>query len=138
VTFTPAAAGTPTASLSVSTSAGTSTVTLHGTSTAARPKVTLASKANPAVTGQSIVLDSKVADTSSTTKEPTGKVQLKEGGAVLATATLSGGTVTFKLSHLSAGTHVLNAYYLGDKLHEASESAAVKQVVGSTAQARRR
>jgi len=134
VTFTPVAAGSPTATLSVNTSAGLVTVTLHGTSTAAvRAKVTLVSKVNPAAVKEPIPLNTNVAGTSSASKEPTGKVQLREGNTVLATATLSGGAVAFKVSNLSAGTHELTAYYLGDTLHEASESPAVKQVVSSGA-----
>jgi phage protein U len=139
VTFTPTAAGSPTATLSVVTSSGTATLTLKGTSTAAvKPKVTLTSKTNPVATGQTVVLDANVANTSSTAKEPTGKVELKQGNAVLAEATLLGGAVTFRLSNLSAGTHVLTAYYLGDKLHEASESAAIRQLVSAREEARNR
>jgi hypothetical protein len=82
------------------------------------------------------VLESKVAGDSSA--EPTGEVQLKEGNKVLATATLAAGAVNFKLTGLSAGTHELAAWYLGDKLHATAESPAVKQVVDSQPESRPR
>jgi hypothetical protein len=63
---------------------------------------------------------------------PTGKVQLKEGGRVLAEATLSAGSATFP-TRLPAGTHLLTAFYLGDRLHPASESNVLQQVVALTA-----
>jgi hypothetical protein len=132
VIFKPTATGTRTAILGTVNSAGlTNAVSLTGTATpavaAVVPKVALTSKTNPVVAGQPISLSSQVIASSSIT--PTGKVELKEGNKVLATATLSGGIATFKVSTLSAGTHSLNAWYLGDSTHAPSESAAVRQVV---------
>jgi hypothetical protein len=50
---------------------------------------------------------------------------------MLATSSLSGGAVTFNISSLSAGTHELTAWYVGDQNHAPSVSPAVKQVVDS-------
>ena len=129
VKFKPTASGTRTGKLSVVTSAGTVTTSLSGKATLPQVEstVTLAAKINPAKTGQAVVLTSKVA--ASGAKSPTGTVQLKEGENVLAKATLDKDSVTFKVSSLAAGTHVLNAYYMGDSLHEPASSPVVKQVV---------
>jgi hypothetical protein len=75
--------------------------------------------------GQTVVLGANVA--SSTVA--TGRVELREGNRVRARATLAGGTATFHVPGLSAGRHVLTAFYLGDAAHEASESPAVTQMV---------
>jgi hypothetical protein len=130
VTFKPTAGGTRTATLTTTNSASlTTSMTLTGTATAAgvKPAVTLASKVNPAPSGQSVVLTSRVV--SATSPQATGEVQLKQGSTVLSTAKLAGGAVTFNLSNLSAGTYELTADYLGDKLHAAAESPVIKQVV---------
>ena len=129
VTFTPSATGVRGTTLLVATSAGTAYLTLVGNNSAAAipSKVTLASKANPVPIKQAVVLTSQVASKSST--PPTGQLQLKEGSKVLATATLSAGAATFKLTTLPTGTHPLTAWYLGDKLHAPSQSTAINQVV---------
>ena len=129
VTFKPTASGAATATLSIATSVGTKTVSLNGTGAAgsAITRTTLASTASPAVAGRTIIFNSKVTSTSSSS--PTGVVQLREGSIVLAQASLSAGSARLTLPRLSAGTHMLTAWYLGDKLHAASVSAALKQVV---------
>ena len=129
VTFKPTAVGTPSANLSVVTSAGTVSVALKGTSAAAKAKVTLTSMSNPAPSGQFVALTSKVASPSTTV--PTGKVQLKEGTRIVSVSTLANGTVTFKFLNLTPGRHLLTAYYMGDKQHTASQSATVGQIVGA-------
>jgi hypothetical protein len=139
VIFTPGAVGNRSAVLTLldNTVSGSNTIVLTGAGAhPAVPKVTLASKANPSPEGSSIVFNAKVV--SETSPNATGDVELREGDAVLATAALSAGTVTFKLDTLSAGTHELTAYYLGDKFHAAAESGTIKQVVDSQAQARNR
>ncbi len=129
VTFKPAAAGSASATLSISTSIGTKTVPLSGTGTAgsAVTRTTLASTANPAILGRAVILNTKVSSASSVA--PTGVVQLKEGSTLLAQATLSAGSAQLTLPKLSSGTHTLAAWYLGDKLHAPSESAAFQQMV---------
>jgi hypothetical protein len=113
----------------VATNGGSPTVTLSGTSTAAaiKPKVTLSAKTNPAKKGQTVVLDSNVAGGGKAL--PTGTVELMQGATLLSEAKLDAGKVTFKLSSLSAGTHMLTAHYMGDKLHAPAASPEVKQVV---------
>jgi hypothetical protein len=128
VTFSPTAAGSPSATLTVATTGGSPAVSLNGTSVAVvKAKVTLSAKTNPAKKGQTVVLDSKVEGEGKAL--PTGTVQLMEGANLLSEAKLDAGKVTFKLSRLSAGTHMLTANYLGDKLHAPAESPEVKQVV---------
>jgi hypothetical protein len=149
VTFKPATTGTLTATLSVATTAGTVTVTLSGSGAAAavKPAVTLSAETNPAREGQTVVFASKVAAPQSSFSSalvstrrhghdrdlPTGTVQLVEGNTVLDEADLVAGSATFKLSNLSAGTHMLTAYYSGDNLHEPAASPAVQQVVNNSA-----
>ena len=50
----------------------------------------------------------------------TGSVVLKEAGAVLGNAAVSGGTATFALTNLAVGEHALVASYAGDANHEAA------------------
>jgi len=134
VTFKPLAAGSPTATLSNLTTAGTVTATLTGTSVAAKPAVTLASKTNPAISGQSVALNAQVAPANKASgPAPTGKVVLKEGQTVLAIASLAAGAASFNLTKLAPGTHELTAYYLGDSSHAASQSPTFKQVVNAPA-----
>ena len=54
------------------------------------------------------------------------------GNAVVATPTLTNGTVTFTLSSLGTGTHKLFAVYQTDGTHAGSQSSAVTQTVQST------
>jgi sugar lactone lactonase YvrE len=129
VTFKPGATGSRSASLAISTSSGTLTASLSGTATAAvKPAVALTSSANPAAAGQAIVLTSTVTASSGT--HPAGSVQLKEGSKVVAQTTLVNGLATFRMVYLTGGQHVLYAVYLGDLLHQASTSAAIRQMVG--------
>jgi Big-like domain-containing protein/NHL repeat-containing protein len=132
VVFKPIATGARSATFTMVTTAGTVTATLTGTGVAAAvvSKVTLSSKVNPAVDGQSVVLISTVAATSSAI--PTGKVKLMEGTKLLAEADLEAGAATFKQLNLLSGEHILTATYMGDKLHEPSTSVPIQQVVWAT------
>jgi hypothetical protein len=131
VTFTPTAAGSFSATMSIVDNATGSpqTVALTGTATAAavKPKVTLAAKSNPAKKGQKLTFNSKVAASGS--KTPTGTVQLKDGSKVIAEKKLSSSAATFTVSTLAKGIHMLTAYYAGDALHASAESSTIKQVV---------
>lgn len=51
------------------------------------------------------------------------------GNAVVATPTLTNGTVTFTISNLAVGSHELFAVYAGDSTDTASQSGAVPQTV---------
>jgi hypothetical protein len=62
---------------------------------------------------------------------PTGSVELMEGSKVWAEGALSAGVVTFKLTGMTAGVHLLDAVYLGDAKNSAMTSAILRQVVGA-------
>jgi hypothetical protein len=133
ITYTPTAEGSRAAIFTVGTSANAPTVSLTGKATAAavKPKVTLASAANPTASGKTVVLNSQVANVSSSGQSPTGQVQIKEGDAVLKAAKLTtSGAVTFRLQNLSPGVHMLKAEYLGDASHTVATSTTLRQVVG--------
>lgn len=66
----------------------------------------------------------------------TGTVVLKEAGAVLGTAAVSGGTATFALSDLAVGQHALVASYAGDANHEAASGTTRVGVVQATGRAK--
>jgi hypothetical protein len=130
VVFNPVVSGALKASLVVTDDAidGMQTIALTGTGTAAaKTQVTLSSKINPVSEGQAVLLTSNVAVASK--GQPTGRIQLKEGGTILAESTLSNGVATFKLASLTPGMHVLNAVYLGDSQFQSSTSPAIRQVV---------
>jgi hypothetical protein len=58
--------------------------------------------------------------------EPTGLVQIQDGGVVIATTpALTNGSVSYTLSLTMAGTHNLAAYYVGDANYAASTSPLV-------------
>ena len=56
---------------------------------------------------------------------PQGSVTLQAGNTALSTSTLSGGTASFPLTSLSAGTHTLTAAYNGDGLNPATTSTPI-------------
>ena len=55
---------------------------------------------------------------------PQGPVQIADGGAALASASLSQGSATIALPSLPAGTHTLTATYAGDGLHPSATTTA--------------
>jgi Bacterial Ig-like domain (group 3) len=65
-------------------------------------------------------------------EKPTGAVKLLKGTDLLGEATLSMGEARLTGIKLAAGTSELTARYGGDSTHEASTSAAFKQVVSDT------
>lgn len=66
---------------------------------------------------------------SSGSVEPTGKVIFNSGGALLRSATLSGGVSTLIKKHLAAGSYSVTATYKGDTQSAGSTSPPVIQVV---------
>lgn len=60
---------------------------------------------------------------------PTGTVVILDNGNPVATLTLKKGSVYYYLSNLPAGSHSLNAHYLGDGSNPAGYSAAVQLTV---------
>jgi uncharacterized delta-60 repeat protein len=95
---------------------------------------TLASSANPSVSGQSVTFTATVTTTG--TVSPTGTVQFFDGSTLLGTGTLSTAsattaTATFTTSTLAVGTHSITAVYGGDSNDMGSTSAVVSQVVNT-------
>ncbi len=84
----------------------------------AQPSLALAGPPSPADYG---ITAPAVVSLASSGATPTGTVVLRDGDHVMATQTLSqGGTISFPLTSLGLGTHVLVAVYSGD-----SNNAAV-------------
>jgi len=109
------------ANYSSSTSAPVNQFVLKATTT------TLSSSPNPSAYGQTVVFTATV--TSSFGTPPDGEtVTFKQGATILGTGTLSGGTATFPISTLGAGTKWVTAVYAGDSTF-ASSSKTMSQVV---------
>jgi uncharacterized protein with GYD domain len=95
----------------------------------ATTRLTLASSANPAVPGQSVIFTAALSTPAGT---PTGTVTFKDGSTVLGTATLT--TVngqfqaTFTTSSLALGDHAITASYDGDATHTGSSGALTQTV----------
>ena len=104
-----------------------STVTI--TKVAASAVVT--SAVNPSVYGQPVQFSVTVAPAAGGAGVPSGTVTLRDSGALLGTASLSGGTATFSLSTLTVATHSIIAVYSGDANFTTVTSAAVSQAVSA-------
>ncbi len=91
---------------------------------------TLTSSANPSALGQAVTFTATVSGAS-----PTGTVQFKDGGTLLGTGTLSGGTASFSTSALTAGSHSITAVYGGDTNNLTSTSSMLSQTVNQAATA---
>ena len=91
------------------------------------------SSANPSDFGQAVTFTATVTVNSPGSGTPTGSVNFFDGGSQIGTGTLSvvGGVdqATFTTSSLSAGTHSINATYLGDTNFTTSTSTAINQMV---------
>jgi uncharacterized repeat protein (TIGR01451 family) len=90
--------------------------------------ITLAASVNPSVAGQPVTWTVTVT-AAPAAGVPGGKVELRDAGALLATADLAAGGATFTLSSLAAGTHPLTAGYLGTASYAASGPVALSQRV---------
>jgi hypothetical protein len=130
VSFKPTSTGSYSALVKVTDNAPDSpqSLPLTGTSVAPASSLTrLASSANPASGCSPVSLTvTVIADGSGV---PTGAVELKKNGVVLATAKLSNGTAAFTATGLAVGSNLLIAGYEGDGLHAPSASAPFAQVV---------
>jgi|HubBroStandDraft_1064217.scaffolds.fasta_scaffold04537_2 hypothetical protein len=105
----------------------TENITVNAPTVKKESKVTVTSSANPAATCKTITFSATVTGTGE--EKPTGTVKLMKGTDLLGEATLSKGEVRLTGIKLAAGTSELTAHYGGDSTHEASTSAAFKQVV---------
>jgi hypothetical protein len=88
---------------------------------------------NPSTVGQAVGFTVTVTGGSSISGETVNVEDADAGNAVVATPTLTGGTVTFNITTLTAGTHHLFAVYPGDATHAASQSSQVLQTVNNGA-----
>jgi hypothetical protein len=86
--------------------------------------VALSSSPNPSTVGQAVILTATVTPSSAS-----GSVQLLDGPATLGTPALSGGTATFPVATLTAGSHALTASYPGDTNDAPGNSGIVNQTV---------
>ena len=91
------------------------------------PKTTttaITASPNPSVVGSAVAFTATVSPASAT-----GTVQFLDGGTVLGTATLSGGTASFSTSGLGTGSHSITAIYSGDANDAGSTSVVYAQTV---------
>ena len=89
---------------------------------------TLTSSANPASTGQRIILTAKVKSSAS---QPTGSVEFLDGTKSLGIATLQNGVASLALTELPEGSHALTVVYAGDNVSDRSVSSVLTQQVTS-------
>ncbi|PWU21096.1 MAG: hypothetical protein C5B50_02475, partial [Verrucomicrobia bacterium] len=90
----------------------------------------LSSSTNPTVFGQAVVFTATVTANSPGSGTPTGTVTFKDGASSLSTNALSGGTVSYTNSTLTAASHSITAVYNGDSNFSTSTSGTVTQTVG--------
>lgn len=89
--------------------------------------VTVASSANPSLSGASVTFTAKVTGNG---PQVTGSVVFQDGAAVLGNGVLNAaGVATFTTTALTLGSHNISANYAGDVNHNASVPATVTQVV---------
>jgi len=91
---------------------------------------TLASSANPAITGQSITFTAMVSGTTTNTPAPTGSVTFLDGTTTLGTSALSSsGIAMFSTTALPIGSDSIVAIYEGDANFNDSTSTALTETV---------
>jgi hypothetical protein len=105
-------------------------VLLNTTHNALLTSVSLSSGLNPSTFGEDVTFTAKVTANGGT---PTGTVTFNDGTAALGTETLSGGTASISGSLLAVGSHSITAVYSGAGTFAGSSSAALTQIVNSTA-----
>jgi hypothetical protein len=103
------------------------TETVQGAAT----KTTLASSANPSVSGQAITLTASVAFAGLGTPSgtPTGTIKFMEGSTVLGTVTLNPSAVATLTITPTGGSHAYTAVYSGDSAFATSTSSPLTQQV---------
>jgi len=92
-------------------------------------KLTVSATAVP--NGGSVGLTATVSP-GGTTTVPTGTVNFYDGGALIGSATLSGGVATFTETALSSGTHTIYAMYAGNSSFPSSTSVSVQVTATSS------
>ncbi len=86
--------------------------------------ITVASNANPAVTGQSVTFTATVTPTAAT-----GNVQFYDGQTSVGIVALSGGTASYSTAALTPGTHSITANYLFSSSYAPSFSNTLAETV---------
>ena len=99
-------------------------VTLRVAATATT--TTLTASPNPAPFGVAVTF---MATVGSSTVVPAGSVSLYDGPALLTTATLASGSVSYSTSALSVGAHNITATYAGESGFNGSTSNVVVEVI---------
>lgn len=92
------------------------------------PAATLTSSNNSSVLGTSVTFTATLPDNCNT---PTGTITFLDGGTVLGTAALGGGTASFSTASLTLGSHNITVKYGGDASFDPSVSAVLVQVVAA-------
>jgi hypothetical protein len=87
--------------------------------------IVLISSLNPSTAGQSITFTATV-----TGPAPTGTVSFFDGGTLLGSATLAGGSASVTVK-LGVGQHPITAAYVGDANHAPSTSTALTEIVNN-------
>jgi hypothetical protein len=90
---------------------------------------TVASTSSSSVYGQSVTFTATTSPPATRGVTPTGTVTFMDGTTILDTETLSGGTASFTIAALAAGSHPITAVYSGDPDHFAGTSAVLTQTV---------
>lgn len=107
-----------------SSSAGSNSTTLTQQVQQASTTTTLApAPASPSRYGQPVTFTITVAASAPGSGTPTGTVSLTDGGTIIATGVLSGGSASFTISSLALGNHTLQAQYAGTADYQGSSSA---------------
>jgi len=110
----------------------TSPILTQTINTTASSSSVVASSNNPSIIGTAVTLTASV--TSPVTGPLTGTVTFQDGVSALGPpVTLSGGTATFTISGLTAGTHSITAVYSGDANFAGSTSQVLTQTVNKPA-----
>jgi len=116
---TAAALGSTTITATVGPIKGSASLAVQNSTT-----TTVSSNNNPSTFGQAVQFTATVSPSAAT-----GTVQFLDGGNVLGTGTLSGGTASFTTNSLTAGAHNITAAYKGDTNDASSTSSAITQTV---------
>jgi uncharacterized protein (TIGR03437 family) len=98
------------------------------------PSVTLSGSAPAAVFGEPLIFTAQVTPAPPNgVAPPTGPVEIREGTAILGTASVTGGRASLTLSTLAAGTHQITATLTGDPDWYSVRSAPVTQQINPAA-----
>jgi hypothetical protein len=108
-----------------SSASATITQTVNGNTSTT---TTVSSSLNPSVFGQSVTFTATITPISGS-GTPTGTATFLDGGASIASGTLSSGSATFSTSSLSVAMHTITVSYSGDSNFANSTSSAITQTV---------